>query len=263
MAAALVTGSVAAQTYDAGTDFEYRLGTTGYTNIVGSGANNPVLNPGANPLATITGAEWNKNVNKINSDYWYQLEVNDPSTDAADVLIQERDELTGKIYLRVVEKTVAAKAPLTASLWKIEYSKEDGVSGGYFSFVNKETGYKLSFDQLLAANGQVEALGKGVSDWTWYLSNDNGTAAMDWATLYSVYTDANGKKQIMYLNKAAAGVATAINTSLKTNGYDCKTSTGADVAETSLVAVQIGDVPASISTLNAMQIKPVMAAPFS
>ena len=45
MAAALVTGSVAAQTYDAGTDFEYRLGTTGYTNIVGSGANNPVLNP--------------------------------------------------------------------------------------------------------------------------------------------------------------------------------------------------------------------------
>ena len=262
MAAALVTGSVAAQTYDAGTDFEYRLGTTGYTNIVGSGANNPVLNPGATPLATITGAEWNKNVNKINSDYWYQLEVNDPSTDAADVLIQERDELTGKIYLRVVEKTVAAKAPLTASLWKIEYSKEDGVSGGYFTFVNKESGYKLSFDQLLAANGQVEALGKGVSDWTWYLSNDNGSAAMDWATLYSVYTDANGKKQIMYLNKAAAGVATTINTSLKTNGYDCKTSTGADVAETSLVAVQIGDVPASISTLNAMQIKPVMAAPF-
>ena len=50
MAAALVTGSVAAQTYDAGTDFEYRLGTTGYTNIVGSGANNPVLNPGATPL---------------------------------------------------------------------------------------------------------------------------------------------------------------------------------------------------------------------
>ncbi|MFR8355246.1 MAG: hypothetical protein ACLVEJ_06010 [Parabacteroides sp.] len=35
MAAALVTGSVAAQTYDAGTDFEYRLGQTGYTNIAG------------------------------------------------------------------------------------------------------------------------------------------------------------------------------------------------------------------------------------
>ena len=263
MAAALVTGSVAAQTYDAGTDFEYRLGTTGYTHIVGSGANNPVLNPGANPLATITGAEWNKNVNKINSDYWYQLEVNDPSTDAADVLIQERDELTGKIYLRVVEKTVAAKAPLTASLWKIEYSKEDGVSGGYFSFVNKETGYKLSFDQLLATSGNVEALSKGISDWSWYINNDNGTTALGWTPLYSVYTNAAGKKQVMYLDKATATTENnAINTALATNGYNCQTSASAPVAATSLVAVKIGDVPANISTLNALEIKPVMAAPF-
>jgi hypothetical protein len=263
MAAALVTGSVAAQTYDAGTDFEYRLGTTGYTNIVGSGANNPVLNPGANPLATITGAEWNKNVNKINSDYWYQLEVNDPSTDAADVLIQERDELTGKIYLRVVEKTVAAKAPLTASLWKIEYSKEDGVSGGYFTFVNKETGYKLSFDQLLATSGNVEALSKGISDWSWYINNDNGTTALGWTPLYSVYTNAAGKKQVMYLDKATATTENnAINTALATNGYNCQTSASAPVAATSLVAVKIGDVPANISTLNALEIKPVMAAPF-
>ena len=263
MAAALVTGSVAAQTYDAGTDFEYRLGTTGYTNIVGSGANNPVLNPGANPLATITGAEWNKNVNKINSDYWYQLEVNDPSTDAADVLIQERDELTGKIYLRVVEKTVAAKAPLTASLWKIEYSKEDGVSGGYFSFVNKETGYKLSFDQLLATSGNVEALSKGISDWSWYINNDNGTTALGWTPLYSVYTNAAGKKQVMYLDKATATTENnAINTALATNGYNCQTSASAPVAATSLVAVKIGDVPANISTLNALEIKPVIAAPF-
>lgn len=263
MAAALVTGSVAAQTYDAGTDFEYRLGTTGYTNIVGSGANNPVLNLGTNPLATITGAEWNKNVNKINSDYWYQLEVNDPSTDAADVLIQERDELTGKIYLRVVEKTVAAKAPLTASLWKIEYSKEDGVSGGYFSFVNKETGYKLSFDQLLATSGNVEALSKGISDWSWYINNDNGTTALGWTPLYSVYTNAAGKKQVMYLDKATATTENnAINTALATNGYNCQTSASAPVAATSLVAVKIGDVPANISTLNALEIKPVMAAPF-
>lgn len=135
-----------------------------------------------------------QNVNKINSDYWYQLEVKDGDTDAADVLIQERDELTGKIYLRVVEKTVAAKAPLTASLWKIEYSKEDGVSGGYFTFVNKETGYKLSFDQLLATSGNVEALSKGISDWSWYINNDNGATALGWTPLYSVYTNAAGKK---------------------------------------------------------------------
>lgn len=264
MAAALVTGSVAAQTYDAGTDFAYRLGTTGYTNIVGSGANNPTLNPGASPLATITGAEWNKDVKKINGDYWYQLEVNDPSTPAADVLIQERDEVTGKIYLRVVEKTVDATAPLTASLWKIEYSKEDGVSGGNFSFVNKETGYKLSFDETLAISGNVEALHKGISDWSWYLNNDNGAAVMTWTPLYSVYTDAaSGKKQVMYLDKATATTeSNAINTALSANGYDCKTSTGTAVTAESLVAVKMADVPANIATLNALEIKPVIAAPF-
>jgi len=263
MAAALVTGSVAAQNYDAGTDFVYRLGTTGYTNIVGSGANNPTLDPSSSPLATVTGAEWNKNVMKINSDYWYQLEVNDPSTPAADVLIQERDEETGKIYLRVVEKDGTATAPLTASLWKIEYSKEDGVSGGYFSFVNKETGYKLSFDQLLATSGNVEALSKGVSDWSWYINNDNGATALGWTPLYSVYTDANNKKQVMYLDKATATAeSNAINTALATNGYNCQTSASAPVAATSLVAVKISDVPANISSLNALEIKPVMAAPF-
>ena len=265
MAAALVTGSVAAQNYDAGTDFVYRLGQTGYTNIVGSGVNNPALVPGATVAdgTTVTGAKWNKNVMKINSDYWYQLEVNDPSTPAADVLIQERDEETGKIYLRVVEKDGTATAPLTASLWKIEYSKEDGVSGGSFSFVNKETGYKLSFDQLLAANGKVEALGKGISEWSWYINNDNGTDPLDWATLYSVYTDANGKKQIMYLNNATATTeSNTINTALAANGYNCQTSAGAAVAATSLVAVQIGDVPATIPTTNCLRIKPVMAAPF-
>ena len=53
MAAALVTGSVAAQTYDAGTDFEYRLGQTGYTNIAGN--KNPVLDPANGWLKTVTG----------------------------------------------------------------------------------------------------------------------------------------------------------------------------------------------------------------
>ena len=43
MAAALVTGSVAAQNYDAGTDFEYRLGAGDYTKIVTGGSTNPAL----------------------------------------------------------------------------------------------------------------------------------------------------------------------------------------------------------------------------
>lgn len=86
---------------------------------------------------------------------------------------------------------------------------------------------------------------------------------MGWTPLYSVYTNAAGKKQVMYLDKATATTENnAINTALATNGYNCQTSASAPVAATSLVAVKIGDVPANISTLNALEIKPVMAAPF-
>ena len=81
--------------------------------------------------------------------------------------------------------------------------------------------------------------------------------------LYSVYTNAAGKKQVMYLDKATATTENnAINTALATNGYNCQTSASAPVAATSLVADKIGDVQANISTLNALEIKPVIAAPF-
>lgn len=115
----------------------------------------------------------------------------------------------------------------------------------------------------MATSGNVEALSKGISDWSWYINNDNGTTALGWTPLYSVYTNAAGKKQVMYLDKATATTENnAINTALATNGYNCQTSASAPVAATSLVAVKIGDVPANISTLNALEIKPVMAAPF-
>ena len=263
MAAALVTGSVAAQTYDAGTDFEYRLGKTGYTNIVGSGINNPVLSNGA---GTVTGAAWNKDVMKVEEGYWYQLEVNIPDdvTPTADVLIQERDTETGKIYLRVVEKDGNAKAPLTASLWKIKYIADDGVSGGKFTFVNKETGYELSFDQTLAKDDKVEYLSKGISEWNWYLNN-NGTAKMDWAKLYSVYTDPTdpAKKLVMSLQMATSTTDNdKVNADLKKNGYEAKTTGGNDVAVKSLVAVNIAELPANMADVKGLEIKPVMAAPF-
>ena len=260
MAAALVTGSVAAQTYDAGTDFEYRLGKTGYTNIVG--ANNPALI--AADGTTVTGATWKKDVMKINSDNWYQLEVQVEGTQAADVLIQERDTETGKIYLRVVEKDGSAKAPLTASLWKIKYTADDGVSGGKFTFVNKETGYELSFDQTLAKDETVEYLSKGINEWNWYLNN-NGAAKMDWTKLYSVYTDPTdpAKKLVMSLKMAASTPGNdKVNADLKNNGYEAKATDGNDVAVGSLVAVNIAELPANMSDVEGLEIKPVMAAPF-
>ncbi|WP_147382520.1 DUF6383 domain-containing protein [Parabacteroides sp. AF18-52] len=260
MAAALVTGSVAAQNYDAGTDFEYRLGAGDYTKIVTGGSTNPAFN-GAN---LVTGATFSKDVKKINSNYWYQLEVSGNTgfnTGAAFVLIQERNRETGKIYLRIVEKLGTSSAPLTASLWKIKYSEEDGVSGGKFTFVNKETGYELSYDQILAVTGNVEELGKGVADWNWYINNDNGDDAMDFSTLYSVYANKEGKKKVMYLKTATATDASeAINTALVTEGYNCQIDGNAAPA-TSLVAVTIADATASAPT-DGLKIKPVVAAPF-
>ena len=268
MAAALATGSVFAQTYDAGTGFVYRLGKDGYTKIVGSGVNNPYLVPGSGN--TVTGATWNKDVKQVVDGEWYQLEVNLPEdatngTASADVLIQERDQKTGKIYLRVVEKNGDGVAPLTASLWKIVYTADDGVSGGKFTFVNKETGYPLSFDQTLAEDDKVEYLSKGIGEWNWYLNN-NGTAVMNWAKLYSVYTDPSdpAKKQVMSLKLATNTTeeASEVNDALKSNGYDAKTVAGADVAATSLVAVHISDVPANWNDVDGLAIKPVKAAPF-
>ncbi|UBD73018.1 DUF6383 domain-containing protein [Parabacteroides goldsteinii] len=262
MAAALVTGSVAAQTYDAGTDFEYRLGQTGYTNIAGN--KNPVLDPANGWLKTVTGAPWVKDVKQVEEGLWYQLEVNDDSTPIADVLIQERDTKTGKIYLRVVEKNENGKAPLTASLWKIKYTAEDGVSGGKFTFVNKETGYELSFDQTLAQDANVEYLSKGINEWNWYLNN-NGAQVMGWTKLYSVYTDPAdaSKKLVMTLKKATSTIDNdAINGALKNNGYAVKTTTNADATVTSLVAVHIDALPSNPNDVDGLEIKPVVAAPF-
>ena len=140
MAIALVAGSVSAQNW----------GDTGNSTLQGayrtfetkSVANNPAINM-ATGNAMSTGAAWSKNVNAIDASLWYQLEVEDNTTDYADVLIQERDYETGKVYLRVVSKK---EAPLNASLWQIKYSKPDGVSGGYFTYINKETGLALTLD---------------------------------------------------------------------------------------------------------------------
>ena len=262
MAAALVTGSVAAQTYDAGADFVYRLGQSGYTNIAGN--KNPVLDPANGWLKTVTGAPWVKDVKQVEEGLWYQLEVNDDSTPIADVLIQERDTKTGKIYLRVVEKNESGKAPLTASLWKIKYTAEDGVSGGKFTFVNKETGYELSFDQTLAQDANVEYLSKGINEWNWYLNN-NGAQVMGWTKLYSVYTDPAdaSKKLVMTLKKATSTTDNdAINSALKDNGYAVKTTTNVDAAVTSLVAVHIDALPSNPNDVDGLEIKPVVAAPF-
>ena len=107
-------------------------------------------------------------VTQINENLWYQLKVqtNLKEGNAADngveVLTVERDYSTGKLYLtsRKIED-----AALTHSLWKIVADPSE-VNGRRFAFENKETGYRLTFDDTNALQ----------------LSHDGANVSIDWGT---------------------------------------------------------------------------------
>ena len=113
-----------------------------------------------------------QNVKEINQEYYYQLQVNPVSlglaltSDEEYVLTAERDYSTGKIYLTAQKSN---EATLTHSLWKIEVPGRD-VNSRVYVFVNKETGFELSFDHMNALqlkDGKVAFTGdKNVNkDW--------------------------------------------------------------------------------------------------
>ena len=133
-------------------------------------------------------------VSQIDTTKWYQLRV--PMTNlpgkASGMLIQTRDPQTGKVYLRVVPQS---QVPLLPSLWKIVYTPNaDGVSGGHWTFINKETNLELSFDHTFAAtkdtpsvthdNAVVESCN---TTWEWYNTNEQ-TSPFDYVAPYA-YTD--------------------------------------------------------------------------
>ena len=133
-------------------------------------------------------------VSQIDTTKWYQLRV--PMTnlpgEATGMLIQTRDPQTGKVYLRVVPQS---QVPLLPSLWKIVYTPNaDGVSGGHWTFINKETNLELSFDHTFAAtkdtpnasydNAVVESCN---TTWEWYNTNEQ-TSPFGYVAPYA-YTD--------------------------------------------------------------------------
>ena len=142
-------------------------------------------------------------VNKIESDKWYQLVINHgadaetkaPLGSATTVLTMERDYSTGALHL---EAKKIEDAALTHSLWKIKFD-EDAVSGHNYTFINKETGYALTFDHtravnLVAADAAAAVLNAdatildGCNDmWTWYSNDDNGDTRFDNHLVYSYY----------------------------------------------------------------------------
>ncbi len=147
-------------------------------------------------------------VTEIDSEKWYQLVVSDGAVEPvsrkgdqgqvganATVLTMERDYATGELRLEV--KTIE-DATLTHSLWKIKYEK-DAVSGKKFTFVNKETGYALTFDHTNAVNlnGAADAeavvtsedatILNGCNDvWEWY-TTDKQTSRFSSKLVYSYF----------------------------------------------------------------------------
>lgn len=102
-----------------------------------------------------------QNVKAINQEYYYQLQVDPETLDMVGegspanvedtyVLAVERDYSTGKLYLTAKK---VEDAVLTHTLWKI--SVTDQTPGGrHYTYVNKETGFELSFDHMNALNVQ-------------------------------------------------------------------------------------------------------------
>ena len=158
-------------------------------------------------------------VKAINQEYYYQLQVKPASLGLAKgefVLTAERDYSTGKIYLTAQKSN---EATMTHSLWKITV-KDRTVNGRVYVFVNKETGFELSFDHMNAlqrdakgnitfktADGKKNAntgwkYGKdGLMDgctynWAWY-TTDAQAGKFDYKKVYSYFH--NGTDSVMAL----------------------------------------------------------------
>ena len=111
-----------------------------------------------------------KDVYEINENYWYQLQV-DPRTLETKagkpfvkvdetksgwkeyVLTVERDYSTGKLYLTARPSTDAV---LTHSLWQIKSPGRD-IDGKTMTFVNRETGFELTYDHYNALTRKGDA----------------------------------------------------------------------------------------------------------
>ena len=177
-----------------------------------------------------------KNVNEFKEGYWYQLQV-DPASlgienqegQSADdyVLTVERDYSTGKLYLTA---KLITDATLTHSLWEVKTPGYE-VSGRLFKFVNKETGYELSFDHYnalqrtgrstiefpaaletdaekkLAQNYYWNYEKDGLLDgcnywWSWYTTEELASGNFGYKPLYSYYHNSDSVMALKAVKKA-------------------------------------------------------------
>lgn len=270
MALALVVGSASAQNWQHPTSSDLQGAYRTYGTVNGSEApadNNAIKSVANSTFTLATEGTFDKLINFIDDTQWYQLEVGIDGEvfsgqNGTFVLIQERDTETGNVYLRALPKSVAEKngAKLNASLWKIEYTKNDGVSGGYFRYINKETNLAITFDHTQINNAEVSELRAGVNDWSWYTVNKNAKK-FDLERVYSyLHNQADG--EVMYL--AFANDATnksAVLSTLATNGFKYAASAGYMVQAKVIKADAAGTGLENIAN-EALQLRPVVAMPF-
>ena len=154
-----------------------------------------------------------RTVAHIDTTKWYQLKtttiVNGQEVEG--YLTQARDLSTGKVYLQVVPYY---RVPLLSSLWKIKYSANgDGVSGGNWTFINKETNLALSYDHTFSATADTNTPTKDNAvledcntTWEWYNTDDNGTAPFESLAPYAYIDADNTKSTVMCMIQRADGL---------------------------------------------------------
>ena len=227
-----------------------------------------------------------KDVKKINSEYWYQLQVSPASLGIKAgtkeyfdtyVLTAERDYSTGKIYLTAQKVT---DATLTHSLWKIERNPRE-VSSRAFSFKNRETGYELTFDHVNAlqrsgsgidltsdANKNWKFEFDGLMDgcnkyWSWYTTEDNGATTLP---LKSVWSYFHNTDSVMYMKAVSSADRIAnkvyadnadLTKALGVNGPDGTPAKGYMIVTVKDSKANAGEYLAKIS--DELIIKPVVA----
>ena len=222
-----------------------------------------------------------KDVTKINKDYYYQLQVNpvslgieeESSTDF--VLTAERDYSTGKLYLTAQPVT---NATLTHSLWQIKAPANE-VDGRLYSFVNKETGFELTFDHVNALqvdkdgnikfdkankgwdydfNGLMDGCNKW---WSWY-TTDAQTNLLDYRKVYSYFHNADSVMYLSAVKQSESGnyqdlYNKRVVEGLSENGLDGTATNGFAIITKKNSKEKVGTYLTNVS--DALQIKPVVA----
>ena len=161
-----------------------------------------------------------KTVKKIDPNKWYQLRTTEFYGNEAlrmpnrpyfgsEVLVHYRDLFTGEVYLRAVP---AEEAPLVPSLWRLEY-KADGVGGGVWTFINKETGVELTYDPAFANtkgkfNSRSALMVRSCTvNWEWYNTDEQNSRFKEVAPY--TYID-DGSNEVMIMQRRNGGYIRAL-----------------------------------------------------